>query len=854
MGSTARRAEARAHPVSAGRWAAPAGLAAVLSLIAACGGPAAAPPGSPRQALLSTPAGSVGQIEVRQIEARPRLTLVSRDGDPAPALVATIATDLGSAATVALASVVEGRLRAAGVDVDASVDRSAFRIRALAAEPGRAAAFLGALAAAFAQPIAGGTPEVELARQRVQALRQSPLDAPELLPIAACTGRLGLAGGEPSPDLATAAGARELEGFRRAALTAGRTSIAAVGPAPFCEEAAAALERVDAWPPGPAPSDPWPQADVVATYASNQIARRGARITIAARVTSAQAAASAAERLGAPDSPLRARLSALPYPWRAVEVLGVARPRGGCVSVTVEAEELPGAAPVEAFAGVAAALVRQEVRAELAAPASPAVATRQILTAADPREAGARASWWALSSVAPDRPKRWATALAVPAGRGAPGTGGGPPPAARLEAEIARALAPGAQPPVERRLAVERGQGEVWVLLASPCGVVEEGVYDAGATALAALTAAQMRRGDDGVALEPWITVDGVGVIAHAALRDGGETPGELGRRVAGAAARALGGTAPSAEALVSARAAALTHLEQIAGRQAAAMDALAAAVAPEHPSWLQPFGVWDRLAGGALETVRLRWQALQGGPLRAAVLANADAAQGAAAAAAIDRWIPPRAAGALGPRPCAAPDLAAPRAGRYEVRLPRATPLAQVLIGVPVPQASALAGRSLARLTAAALDGSGGLLAAALGAPTAGGGAAGGGAAVAPAARLEARASAQVLGGARAMALVIDVRAPGDQLDEAAARVRALLAGLAQRVTEADLSRAEGSLARRERDARADPRRRLIGLWSGAPAPAAGGAPKASLAAWRSWMAAALGEGALVIVDARPE
>jgi len=832
-------------------------LAALLGPVAACGGEAPPEARAPRQALVSTPEGSVGRIEVRQLEARPRLTLVSREGDPAPALVAAVATDangLGSVAAVALASVVEARLRAAGFDVDARADRGGFRVRALLPGPGRIGAFLGTLSVAFAQPIAAGSPEIELARQRLQGLRQSPLDAPDLTPVAACTGRLGIAGSEPVPDLATAAGVRELEAWRRAALHAGRASLAAVGPAPFCAEASRALEATASWPRGDTPSDPWPQSDAVAAYPASQLDGRKARLTVAARVPSAVAAAAAAERLGAPDSPLRSRLAALRYPWQAVEVLGVARPRGGCVSITVEAPELSAAQPVETTAALAAALVRQEIRAELAGTAGPGVVARQILTAADPREAGARASWWALSSVAPDRPERWAVALGLPSGRDVPGRGSADAPkAARLEAEITRALAPAAQPAVERRVLVERGQGEVWVLLASPCGVAEEGVNDAGATALAALAAVQLRRQGREIALEPWVTAEGVGVIAHAPLGEDGEAPVDLARRVADAAARAIAGTTPDAGAVALARAAALGHLEQIAGPEAAALGAFAAAIAPDHPSWVQPFGLWDRVAGGAVEAARHRWQALAAGPLRAAILVNADAAQGAAAGATLDRWIAPR----LGARGCAAPDLGPPRPGRYTVRLPQSTPLAQAMVGAPVPAEAGPAGRDLARLTAAALEGSEGLLAAALAAPSAD--------PAAPRPAIAARATAQVMGGGRAAALIVDVRAPADQITDAAQRVQALLGGLAQRVTDADLARAEGILARREREARADPRRRLIDLWSdraAAPAPGAaapGGARQATgarmnLAAWRTWLKATLAESALVVVEARPE
>ncbi|MGK3993986.1 hypothetical protein [Sorangium sp. So ce1024] len=832
-----------------------------LVLLAACAGATRGAPPSPDQALVSTPDGSVGRIEVRKLEARPRLTLVSRDGDPAPALVASVATDLGSVATTALATVVEARLLAAGFDVDARIDRSAFRVRLLVKDAARVTPFLRALSAAFAQPIVAGSPEVARAIERVQALRASPLDAPELSPIAACTGRLGLAGAEPVVDLATPAGARELEGWRAAALHAGRASIAAVGPAAFCAEVARAAEGVDGWPAGGPPADAWPASDTIGVYATNQLERRGARVTVAARVASPQAAVAAAERLGAPDSPLRARLSALPAPFRTVEVLGVARPRGGCVSVTLEASDLPAAPPIESSAALAAAVARQEIRRGLAAPQGPAVVTRQILTAQDPRDAGARAAWWALSGSAPGAPPdRWATALGVPPSAEPPRPKApGEADARTFEAELQRALAAGAQPALERRTVVERGQGEVWVLLASPCGVAEEGLYDAGATALAALAAVQTRRRELDVTIEPWVTADAVGVIAHAPFRDDRETPAELGRRVASAAARTIAATTFGPEALTQARAAALQHLERLSGGRAAALEAFASAIAPDHPSWIEPFGVWDRVASSALETVQLRWQALATGPLRLAVLANADAAQAAAAAEAAERWLAPR----LAPRTCGSPDGAGvPRPGHHDARLPAGTPVAQAVVGARLPAAreAASTARELAELTVAALNGEGGLLAAALAPSAAPAPASASGPAPAsppadagaPRRQLTARASARVLGGARAAALAVEIRAPGAELDEATARVKELLAGLAQRVTDADLGRAEALAARGERDALAEPRRRLIHLFNGraSRAPAA----KVTLAAWRAFLASALGADAIVTVEARPD
>ncbi|KYF65256.1 hypothetical protein BE15_05970, partial [Sorangium cellulosum] len=412
---------------------------------------------------------------------------------------------------------------------------------------------------------------------------------------------------------------------------------------------------------------------------------------------------------------------------------------------------------------------------------------------------------------------------------------------------------------------VERGQGEVWVLLASPCGVAAEGLYDAGATALAALAAVQTRRRELDVTIEPWVTADAVGVIAHAPFRDDRETPAELGRRVASAAARTIAATTFGPDALTQARAAALQHLERLSGGRAAALEAFASAIAPDHPSWIEPFGVWDRVASGALETVQLRWQALATGPLRLAVLANADAAQAAAAAEAAERWLSPR----LAPRTCGSPDGAVvPRPGHHDARLPAGTALSQAVVGARLPAAREATARELAELTVAALNGADGLLAAALAAPatapappaTSPASPAAPATAANPAPadaatsrrQLAARASAGLLGGTRAAALAVEIRAPSAELGEASTRVKELLAGLAQRVTDADLGRAEALVARRERDALAEPRRRLINLFSGRASrtPPA----KATLAAWRAFLAGALGADAIVTVEARPD
>ncbi len=814
--------EARSH------W----GILVATTLLAACGSgpaPVRAPAATGTHAAL--PEGGPGPIEVKHLDGRPRLTLVTREGDPSPAIAAVFATGAGSATTVALAAVVEVRLRAAGLDADVRADRDAFRARFLT-DAAHAPAILAALASAMARPIAAGSPEIALAAQRLQSLKRNPLDAPELAAASACTGALGIAPGEAIPDLSTEAGLAGLEGARRAVLHAGDVAIAAVGPAAFGAAITQALARSEGWPTSaaaPLPV-PWPDADTAGVYTLPAVDPRAPggvgpleRVTLAVLAGDPVAAAAAAERLGAPDSPLVARLRLLPEAWRVTQVAGVARARGGCVALTMEATQ-HGTGPMpEEGAALAAATARREVAAEIfgARGASAAVVATQILRAADPREAAARAAWWSLSSADPAAPARWTAALGIPPVRDREGAeaAAGAPGDARFHAEVVHALASSAG--TENRAAIERGQGELWLLLASPCGVAEETAADAGRSALAVLAAVESRRLAEGVALEPWITPDGIGVLAHAPARDERETPNELARRVADAAARTLTAASPSPEAAAAARASALEAIERRLGPQGTAFAAFAAAISPGHPSWVDPFGLWSPVAGAGAEALRLRALALAQGPLRLAVIANADAAQAAAANDAVDRWLAPLASA----RTCHAGSPSAPRPGHHEAKLPSSAPLAQGLVGVPVPPPGA-PGRDLAEITAAALEG---MLTSAL-------------------RDADATASARLVGGARAPALVVDVRASDGGLASALDTVKALLLRLPTAATDADLARAAAAVTRREREARADPRRRLVDLWSGRPPPAAPPSP----AAWRSFLGATFTESALVVVEGR--
>ncbi len=474
----------------------------------------------------------------------------------------------------------------------------------------------------------------------------------------------------------------------------------------------------------------------------------------------------------------------------------MARPRGGCVSVTIEGSARPVGATMEVAAAQVGALVRAEITAEVSLAGGTAISGRQILTAADPREAAARAAWWSLAAPAPPgSPNAWVVVLGVPSPSTAPQRVGALPPAAdvspaRFQAAFAQSLAAAALA-AERRVAVERGQGEVWVLLASPCGVAEEGAGDAGLGATAAIAAVEARRNDSAATIEPWITSDGIGILAHASFRDDRETPIELARRVGGAAARALAAPVLTTEIAAAARAATLDLLGRAEGPEAGALATFAPALAPDHPSWVEPLGLWGQVASSALEDVRLHQQSLASGPLRVAVLANADAAQAQAAGDAVDRWLTPGPArracrpGAPLPRSPAATRAASRRRPARARDDRRADPRARR----PWPRSRrARAPRPRRRSR--------------------------------PARRRLPAGRRQCVGAdprriARA-SLVIDVRAPEGGLTAAVTEVKLMLARLPQSATDADLDRAFAEQARLEQEGRADPRRRLVDLWAG--------------------------------------
>jgi len=815
------------------------------------------------------------------------VVLVSREGDPAAAVsvavtTAGLETEDDAEPATALAGVVEARLTARGLLPAVTPSWSGLRATLLVAREGGAAA-----AASLREVLVAGVDAKDLAaaKRKLAALGARPLRDAALGRWARCVGspyaqpaRAGRAG----EDLTLA----RLEGWRAAAHGLGRVAIGVAGSLAVGDAVASEIARGPAWSAGAAPPSPdaaarEPSARVEVDVFETGESASGASPSVYATldVTSASGAVGVAEALGDPHGALGLRLATLELPFRLREATGTADARGGCVGVVLEAAPRAETATASGRASEytsrvaaasndlaarvadAVALVHAEARVYLDDGGARLDGRTLARRAGDPREAAQRAAWWGLAdawsaSASPRaaRLSRGSMALRLPPRRGqAPASGADKdkvpslePSREALAAAMQRATLAWDRPVVEGRVKVEPGQGEAWVLLASPCGTDAESDVDAGLTALFATGAAEMARTSPEVKVEPWVVPDGVGLLVHGPAL-AGESPASHARRLADVGARSLASEPLLPSSLSRARA---DILAESRSPSAPALAALATAIAPGHASWVLASGREDAIARSADAAVVTRAQALRGGPWRVAVLANESAAQGEAAVRAADRWVDRRARDDA-QKPAAARDAAEtrtcrgattaspPRAGTYAVE-PRPGASPEAYLAFPLPPGDDVARAPAAAILIAALDGAGGLLERGLGG-----------------AGLASSWSARVLGAPRAPALVIRVASAQASLDGAVMQVRALLDRLRKGdLPAADLERAVAAAARSELDAALDPRSRVVAAWRqparGADARAAA-PPRATAEEVRAFAGKHLGEEGLVVVASRP-
>lgn len=775
-------------------------------MAAACGPVASDAPVRPAGPLSPVP-GSRTQIDVKQHASRPRLAIIRREGDPSPALVIAVAGGHGAAGHAALAGVLARRLRAAGLAADVHSDGIGIRAVATPRAEDLEAVLRGWVTAATA-PVT--TADVAAANARLSRLREDPLASPVLAGVASCSGDPLAVAADAKPR-----GAEALEELRRSALVMERTAIALVGAPSAGDAVSEALEEVDGWPRGAASAaERLPQRH--GAFFSRDLAPGAARLHVAVQLADAVAAVGAAHRLRR-GPPLSSKLDALKSPWGLGAIRAVAAPHGGCVRFALS-PQAANAGHLDDLGVSAARAVRtvwREMGLQTRIQTDPFLVTSEIIGAGDARDAASRAAWWALSSPG-DAPPSITTALEIGAsGKVELTTDDGQPlDEATAHARYLQAvgsLKPADSGPVAgRRARAEPGQGQLWMLIGSPCPLRHEGQWDAGGAAVAATTVA-IESQHPNVVIEPWVSADGVGIIAHGGVLAADESAEVLTDRIALAAAEAYTSVPHDASAFARAKRTALRHT---AGGET--FFTFARRALPDHPSWIAPWGSSDQQASVDLADAAARWRGVLHGPTRVAVLANHDASQAERAAKAVDHFLLPEAAD----KPCPEiTDRDPPQIGAHAVR--GRTPM--VIVGVPYERSKE---RPLAELTAAALAGDDGPLRQALDVPW----------------RVE------VLGGAAGGALVITARVPGDTVEQASSVVVERLEQLAgEGLDAAAEARARAGVARSRAHAQRHPRARLIDLWRGLNVEAA---PETE--AWRAWLEKRAKKNRLVVVTAR--
>lgn len=752
-------------------------------------------------------------IDLRRLEDRPRLARIVRSGDPAPALVLAVAAELGPAGNSAIAAVMEARLRRRSVEARALADGVGFRLVIGALDPDRFVDLLSSLASVMSTPVTAAE-DLGAAKLAVRALWRRPLDGAALAPIAACSAEAAVLGSEPEPRLDGSEGADDLERWRRS-LTSERMSIAFVGPREPGEALSLALEKSGGWPRGPGAEPRWPSSDQHGAYPSGELAQGRARLDVAVRLPSAARAVNAVKRLAAPRSALALKLDAREKGWGVAWARATAHPFGGCVRLRLVPH---GSAQLSELAGDAAgvlALVEREIELLARLGDNTFEVTREIISASDAGETAARAAWWALNADFRGGEARIASALAASAhGKEIDNAS-----LEQLDLEYRRAVADaprlaGNVPIAARAHSVELGQGEVWVLVGSPCALLSESAWDAGRAALGAAVAASSARSESGVLVSPWATEDGVGVMAHASIRSAAETPVALARRVAREAAMSFMTIARSNENVGLAKRSLLTALKEHDGEERARW---ALALLPAHPSWLAPWGAPSDHAGTGLPEIGARWRAIVHSPVRVAMIANSGEEQARAVFDEVDRWLPIEARS----RPCSEvprPSDAPPSSSHGDA------PPGRLFIGVLL--AGGPHSAAFAELTAAALDGDAGLIRRAV-----------------PVERL----SVHVVGSRRARALWIDVALATGDAGDASERITGVLTGMAASLTDAERSRATREAARRLERRLADPGARVSALWRGER-----GEPPQPNDEWPAWLGRTFRKEALVVIGGK--
>jgi hypothetical protein len=586
-------------------------------------------------------------LPVQRFSNKPSLVVVEREGDPQPWIAFSVRLPPDSVISETLGALLESRLsRQLQIPVVLQTHQDGFHLGFSVSETISIPQLLSSIRTAMLTPFVMNRADVALVDARLKALRVLGRNRPHFAGTVSCTGEAQLDHQRQLPSMMLSSTWTQIESWRKDAFTTERVAVSFVGPHPKIVSFGQAYASHPDWPHAPALPLDSPKGAPTTLYVNHDIDSKHARLSVSFRFPTRADAIKLAERSLHPRMPLIARLKTLPIAFRVSRFVSTVRPAGSCFSLEVTSEETSlGSKQLQEVSAIASAVIQQEIDIERKpTPGDFGLVERRIRALPSTQEMAAAAGWWALTSdsATPSAVPQRIVALGIPSRSFPKGSNLGTPfnttklDAAPLQQQLDLASQRFQTPVVERQIGVERGQGEVWMLLGQPCPLVET-QQEAGLSALALSSMAIELQGDRGIQIEPWISAHGVGLIGHATIQDQKETPEQLSERIGDVLARLYFARGPSSAGLVQAR---RTLTEFLSDPIQRSRSAAISTLIPNFVTQSQPWGLLDVVESVGYDATRIRWEALTQGPLRVAVLANASNAQGQAGVNAVDRWI----------------------------------------------------------------------------------------------------------------------------------------------------------------------------------------------------------------------
>lgn len=701
------------------------------------------------------------RIEVVRQTERPTLKLVHRIGDPEGGVSMAVFVEGGSRAALALLALVTTRL-GEEKDLDVRAFSSGVVFSVLAASPTGAESAMKRLSNALLAPVEAGEKLEAKANHLLALLPEAPRSK-----VDQCLGVLGSDGPSRAPF-----SSREVEQIRAEHAVSMRVGMGALGD-PSLLRAALAAHETQTWRPGSMVSLPavTPGSVDVQTGPHRQV-----RFALATpRATEAMLAL---EELKSQDHPLRAHLSAASGRFSLAASRVALEPWGACLSVTLDQAELARAPKAEDLAALLR-VTAEEIRFALDIAVPKGGGAMTLLSPENALDALTLSAWTAPPSAAlPD--ERSISEVVLGASDGV------------SRDSITRALdALKGRRSGERLELVRRdeaGQGETWVLVASPCGTAPELPREAGFRAMTVRSLALDFDGIDDVRMEPLATPAAIGLLGHAPRR-AGESARHHAMRIARALGRALGGDALDGRDVATTRARMIGELGDQPGPPLA-LEVMSGG----KPSLLDARGNAESLsAASSIDVERIRAE-LAAEPLRVALLDSSGTDLSPAVLEALGLWLD---GSAESKSRCPTSSLEPAKPGVWTLVSPSEGVTARTYVATP-SAGSLEAGRALVFL----VEQERGALARGLLEPG-----------------LALTVSSQYWGTDGGGAFLFELGAEREQLDRAEGQLRAILNRLAARgITNAELGLLREEKARQDRERARSPRGRIVDLWSGRP------------------------------------